>query len=152
MLSVHCSRALTTQSGKSCTGAPPFGARSRLSDSEWRRRKGRRHHFRPADGVPIGGTRPKCFQTAAGANAAADPALHRKDSAATLDNGRTEGSRRPFVRQVQRPPASGGETAAPVSPRSRLRSLSQRFSSVGLFSVQQKIRPLSFIKVTVRVQ
>lgn len=135
MLSAHCSRAPTTQSGKFCTAASPFSARSRLSDSEWRWRKGRCHHFRPADGVPIGGTRPKCFQTASRANVAADPALHRKDSAATLDNRRTEGSCRLFVRQVQRPPASGGETAAPVSPRSRLRSLSQRFSSVGLFSV-----------------
>lgn len=62
---------------------------------------------------------------------AADPALRRgDDSTATLDNWRTEGSCRLFARQVQRPPASGGETAASVSPRSRLRSLSQRSSSV----------------------
>lgn len=67
---------------------------------------------------------------------AADPALRGDDSAATLDNRRTEASCRLFARQVQRPPASGGETAASVPPRSRLRSHSQRSSSVDfVFSI-----------------
>lgn len=125
-----------------CTAASPFGARSCLGGGG----KGRCHHFRPADGVPTGGTCPDCFQAAWRANVAANPALHRKDSAATLDNRRTEGSCRLILRQVQRPPARGGETAASVPPRSRLRSLSQRFSSVDfVFSAAENT---SFIKVT----
>lgn len=105
-----------------CAASSSSGARSCLCDSErwWWRRKGRRHHLRPADGVPTGGTRPAFFQTASPrANAAA---LRATDSAATLDNRRTESS--------CRPPASGGGAAAPVSPRSRLRSCSQRSSAV----------------------
>lgn len=59
----------------------------------------------------------------------ADQALRGDNSTATLGNRRTQGSGRLFARQVQRPPASGGETTASVSPRSRLRSFSQRSSS-----------------------
>lgn len=42
---------------------------------------------------------------------------------------------------VQRPPAWDGETAASVSARSRLRSLAQRFSSVGyILNVTEKVK------------